>query len=185
MPKLINYSGIRSGNLTLLSRAQSGGPGVGVIWNVRCDCGVIKKLVAKDVVRGRHKTCGNCEYSSRLRRAHALTQKAVNKKYKRVWKHYVRESMSRGQPWELEIDQLVNILSKVCSFCGMEPGHEGNILVSGPIKLDRMDPLKSYSLENCIPSCKDCKQIKGDLNYLTFIEHVLLIEKNIQKKLQA
>ena len=51
-----------------------------------------------------------------------------------------------------------------CYYCGetlIWNKHSKNGM-SGPYNLDRMDPLKGYSIENCVPCCGLCNYTKSD-----------------------
>ena len=41
--------------------------------------------------------------------------------------------------------------------------------------IDRIDSSKGYSLDNCVPCCSMCNQMKFDNNFNDFINHINLI----------
>lgn len=56
MPKLIDLTGQKFGNLTVISRADNFGKHT--MWNCRCICGNEKSYFASNLVRGISKSCG-------------------------------------------------------------------------------------------------------------------------------
>lgn len=45
-----------------------------------------------------------------------------------------------------------------CHYCG----------VSGPNGIDRIDSAKGYDPDNCVPACKHCNYVKGNLSLEDF-----------------
>jgi hypothetical protein len=52
------------------------------------------------------------------------------------------------------------ISSKDCHYCG----------VAGPNGTDRLNCAKGYEKSNCVPCCKHCNYVKGNLSLTDFIE---------------
>lgn len=61
----------------------------------------------------------------------------------------------RGLSWELSKDQLVELRSKPCTYCGGDLPKTG----SG---LDRLDNAKGYTLDNVVSCCTSCNRTRGD-----------------------
>jgi len=55
-------------------------------------------------------------------------------------------------------DEFNVITSKDCTYCG-KPGPNG---------IDRLDCDKGYEKENCVPCCKHCNYVKGNLSMKDF-----------------
>jgi hypothetical protein len=47
-----------------------------------------------------------------------------------------------------------DLTQKECHYCGKE----------GPNGIDRIDNTTGYVLSNCVPCCKHCNYVKGDLS---------------------
>jgi hypothetical protein len=64
--------------------------------------------------------------------------------------------------FEIEISeaQFIVISMKPCHYCGK----------NGPNGIDRMDNDKPYALLNCLPCCKHCNYVKGNLSLQHFEE---------------
>lgn len=64
-----------------------------------------------------------------------------------------RRDRKRGLKCTLKIAEVRALMAAPCEYCGLS--------VSNGI--DRMDPLKEYSLENCAPCCAHCNLIKNGM----------------------
>jgi hypothetical protein len=54
--------------------------------------------------------------------------------------------------------EFTNISSRPCHYCG----------VNGPNGIDRADCAKGYEPANCLPCCKHCNYVKGNLSSSDF-----------------
>lgn len=174
-----DYSGSKYGHLTLLRYAKPGGSGRGAIWDARCDCGNVKQVVAKDVANGRIKTCGICEYHSRLREPNPAGYIAVNKAQKLIYAKLVKESVRRGNTWQLSLEEVMDITGKSCVYCGDKPSQKIKNSKLVYSELDRLDPMVGYTLTNVVPCCYTCKQMKSGRNYQKFLDKVVKIYQHI------
>ena len=59
-------------------------------------------------------------------------------------------------------DQFNKLSSMSCYYCGVE----------GPNGIDRVDSSIGYIKENCVPCCKHCNYVKGNLSMMHFKEWV-------------
>lgn len=71
---------------------------------------------------------------------------------------------------------FINISAKECIYCG----------TPGPNGIDRIDSEKGYEKDNCVPCCKHCNYVKGNLsaeNFWTwvkrFVKHQLKTNKSM------
>lgn len=91
---------------------------------------------------------------------------------------YKRGALNRNLDFELDLEQFESIVTKPCYFCGE---FTKNCKING---IDRFDSMKSYTLDNCVPSCHMCNMLKNTLNEYTFlkrIEHILVFQNIIQE----
>ena len=65
--------------------------------------------------------------------------------------------------------QVKDLLSKTCIYCGKE--HADGI--------DRVDSLKGYTIENCVPCCQYCNRMKSDYSLEFFKNHIKQIYKTL------
>lgn len=55
-------------------------------------------------------------------------------------------------------EQFQELSNQECHYCGKE----------GPNGIDRIDNSVGYTFENCVPCCKHCNYVKGDLSLADF-----------------
>lgn len=70
----------------------------------------------------------------------------------------------RGIEWHISDEEAKAMLVRSCVYCGHL---DLEVRVNG---IDRLDSAKPYTLENCLPCCKDCNYMKGTYDPRTFIE---------------
>lgn len=182
--------GKKYAHLTILADAGPGGPGVGRLWLCRCDCGNVVTKVLKDIRAGRVKTCGKCQLSRRLMgrkpsssgtssRQGASSLRAGEAFFRKL----AREALDRGADWRLLPAEVAEITSSECTYCGSRPVQSKNSRKKARNHLDLITPGKVYTPDTVVACCSSCKRMKGQANYVEFLDKVLGIAENIQKKL--
>lgn len=173
MPQRIDHTGKKYNHLTLLQpiHAISAVARGRTLWTAVCDCGNKKEVCAREVRAGRVKTCGNCEYHRRL----TLTKQRVREQ--REWLRYlyskqVRESVRRGVPWELSIEQYNDLITKSCATCGTPPANRVQHSRRRYTPVSRIDYDLGYTVTNCLPGCLECIRIRGQYNLIDFLDYV-------------
>lgn len=152
------------------------------LWEVQCDCGVIKILPPADVVRGAVKSCG-CLNSE--------TRKALGKKNR---KHDPKISSAKNV-WhktyhDCDFDLFLKLSQMPCYYCGRLPDKsfnvgnqrkklklsvselqlkEGNFVYNG---LDRIDSSLGHVPDNVVPCCAFCNYMKLDYTQQEFIDQI-------------
>lgn len=81
---------------------------------------------------------------------------------------YLKQAKKRGHIFNLSREEFTNlVLSNKCFYCGCTPFQESyGTLVLG---IDRIDNNIGYYQFNCVPCCKDCNFLKGDLPLHRFL----------------
>jgi hypothetical protein len=103
-----------------------------------------------------------------------------------VYQQYRYSAAQRHLSFTLTEQQFRQLVSGRCHYCRRWAG----AVVLG---LDRRDNHQSYSLQNCVPACWPCNQMKGHMdNEFQFLAHVRLIadaqeqlRRERQRKLEA
>jgi hypothetical protein len=96
----------------------------------------------------------------------------ADQKPDRKYKQYIKSAKERNMVCELTKEQLVEITSNVCYYCG-EKENNG---------IDRLDAAIGYTISNSVSCCKMCNYLKGSLDVVTFlrrVEHILSYQKKI------
>lgn len=77
------------------------------------------------------------------------------------YRTYEHQAKSKGNEWNLTLEQFALILSLPCEYCGQRGGG-----------VDRIDNTKGYSIENTAPCCKFCNYMKRDYAVEEFLAHI-------------
>jgi hypothetical protein len=140
--KLKDLTGMRFGSLMVLRLCESRALHGQTRWLVRCDCGVKKEVLSWALLKGKGatKSCGcmKSEYMSKaftihgMRRTNTYCSWACMKKRCARDKGYIQQGITFDHRWKT----FINFLNDM----GEAPNG---------YSLDRIDPFKSYSKENC------------------------------------
>ena len=84
-----------------------------------------------------------------------------------MYKLYQKSAEHRGIEFNIAKDDFIKLLKQDCVYCGSTPPMD-----SGRNGLDRIDNQKGYSLDNVVPCCFKCNQMKGKLSRKEFYEHI-------------
>jgi hypothetical protein len=84
----------------------------------------------------------------------------------------------RNLCWELTLEQWQNlVIGKTCHYC------DGGLPEAG-CALDRKDSSVGYTINNVVPCCSECNEIKGDnLTYEEMVEIAKLLKALRNKKI--
>lgn len=77
------------------------------------------------------------------------------------YRNYARKACERGYEFRLTLEEFKTFWQKECYYCG-ETNKE--------VGIDRVDNSVGYTLENCVPSCRDCNVLKHSQSMQKFIE---------------
>lgn len=85
-------------------------------------------------------------------------------------------AISRDLEFDLNKDEVFNIISQPCYYCGQE-------LVDNKIMgIDRIDSNKGYNSENTVPCCHICNLMKNAFTIDVFFNHIdKIYNKHIKK----
>ncbi len=161
-----------------------------VVYEATCNCG--NKLLgrAKDIKRGKIKSCG-C-----LHKEKAKQMGFENKKEKGssginvIYRTYFKRAIERNLEFNLDRITFEKLILDNCYFCGTPPKNEiklsytGNS-VNGQIKrngIDRLDNTKGYTLENSVTCCTRCNYAKHTTDLQTFVKWSENLYLNLKQK---
>lgn len=145
--------------------------------NVKCDCGVEKKVVKHHLLDEKTKSCG-CLTKERM-----LNQnKNKDSNFQRVFKTYIRSAKIRRLDFNLSKEEFVSLTQQNCHYCGEPPSnkcssskYQQQYIYNG---IDRVDNRLGYIKENCVPCCFICNNAKHSMDYLTFTNWIKRIIKH-------
>lgn len=152
-------------------------------YKCECDCGKIKIISRMALVTKDTKSCGCFNIISKQLEVGQASWNALFYNCK-------RSAKSRGIVFKINRNSHKIIASKNCYYCGTNPipwsryvDSSGKniknvtestlersfILANG---IDRLDNNKGYILNNCVPCCVDCNEMKMDRKEKYFLSHI-------------
>lgn len=157
--------------------------------NVKYDIGLVvnnRELVKVDRVKKfrtlffKCLTCGQVTQHRDLTRIKTANCVNCDHRLQNLLNAYKRSAGKRGIQWDLLDDDFYKIIKETCIYCGSPPARELKFRNKTPIKCNGVDRINSdlgYSLDNCVPCCGCCNQMKLDLSQKSFLEQCNKIAK--------
>lgn len=167
--KALDLTNQKFGDLLVLYKEQG-------LWKCLCVCGNTFYDTANHVKNVRT-SCG-------CKKIKPLGEASFNDLYER----YKYRATKIGKEFLLTKEEFKIITKQNCYYCGIEPKQEaskgrsfnkkynGTYIFNG---IDRVDNLKGYSLDNCVPCCLICNQAKSDLEIEDFnkwLRHLVIFQ---------
>lgn len=182
----VDLTGQKFNNLTLTTHLGKDNSSNN-IYNCICDCG--KTIVAQgsDVKTGKIKSCGCLKFKkaqdSVLENPKLNIQKQLYRDYKYKAENY------RELSFDLSFEKFKELIELPCTYCGQEGVAFHNSTRKITIDyiyryngIDRVDNDKGYTLDNSVPCCKFCNQMKHTLTSDSFKDHITKIYNHSIKK---
>lgn len=189
MSQFTDISGNIYGKLTVVSfnrRCKDKKGKYKYYWNCVCSCGNTT-IVRSDGLRGGTTTsCGCTIIAHRLQFGDQMSKPDGIAGCNNLYCSYVSGARRRGLAFELSRDEFAAIVTKPCTYCGRKevnvvsvPHYRTKFYYTG---IDRVDNTIGYTLENCVPCCKQCNQAKMDLTHDDFVKLICMIYDNYANK---
>jgi len=185
-PQADDLAARRFGRLTVLRVA---GRKSGLVWECRCECGVIKAVRANSLLSGGTVSCG-CYQRERARELHKgkpLPGRAPDDLYawRDLFRSYRRTAERRGLAWELGESEAIELFQGACHYCGAPPsqiaGHRRRVNPSPVLYngIDRRESAHGYIPDNVVPCCGRCNAAKSASSYHEFIDWVARVYRHL------
>lgn len=119
----------------------------------------------------------NVDIIKKIRKDNIGIKAPMNK----VYYKYKVSAEKRNYEFNIDVDIFHELITKPCHYCGdletsVEKSKAGfEYKYTG---LDRIDNSKGYTIDNVVPCCKICNQMKSNLSYKDFIDKIKLIGEN-------
>lgn len=197
--RIIDYTGQRLTHVIIGQRVEHQQPkkNRSIQWHAICSCGKAMIIDSKQIKRTPNISCG-CK---RQNYSPLFLKDPKHTNANAAWNCYKRNARNRNIDWQLTKDEFKSIIFKNCHYCGIEPSVKYNVFGSARRKkvtseqakqrqdsglilmngVDRVDSEKGYSLDNCVPCCKDCnvgKFVKTKEEFLEWIKRVWTHQSN-------
>ena len=183
----LDIQGMKFGKLTAIEsinkRLNSSGS---LGWKCLCDCGNIHYTTSAQLRSGRIKSCG-CSLKNRESKLYlSLEEKGFNTIYSRIKKDAERRNIS----FELSEEQVKEITSKPCYYCGIEHGNRVTFHYRSKNNndeyyyyngIDRIDStIKKYSIDNVVPCCGACNTAKLEMTQDEFYDWIRRVSNHLK-----
>jgi len=170
-----NYVGERYGRLVVIASTES--KHNRSRWICQCDCGNQCVATGASLRSGKKKSC-NC-----LRRETSVERARINSinnrlpegeaSFNLLYATYRWHAEKRSQEFTLSKLEFRELTSTICFYCGIPPSQEfhgssctGVYRYNG---VDRQDNSLGYILENCVPCCGPCNDMKRTRSVKDFL----------------
>lgn len=150
-------------------------------FKCRCICGQMKTAMEQSIRNGRTRSCGCAIKRAAAARKVDAERQALHGLAARYRYHAKRRSLE----FSLSVDQFAKLVAAPCHYCGVLPGafnhfykagkSIGGLVYSG---IDRRDNTSGYTVQNCVPCCKQCNTAKGSLTETQFLDWVKSVNKH-------
>ena len=97
----------------------------------------------------------------------------------KVFNSYVRSAKDRHLSFDLTEQDAYKIIKQNCFYCGEEPEPDSNNYIRNGI--DRVDPKRGYTLDNCVPCCTSCNKMKSNMTLEHFFNKISNIYHNLER----
>lgn len=148
----------------------------GKLYLCKCRCGRFKIVASEELKDGRVQSCGCLQkenYTELCRLAATRRRKALGVgNMGVVICSYRTNARNRGLEFNLTREQMINLFSRDCFYCGRPPSnimnrktYNGAFMYSG---IDRVDSNKGYTIDNVVSCCAECNWSKRKRSYKEF-----------------
>ena len=147
----------------------------------KCDCGTEIKAVSSRLTSGKKTACNKCAWKKRPIEANRRSD--VEAFFLIVSKGAVSSRKERLK-WFLNLEEFTPIVNLNCVYCGNKPSKRwlSRTRYANFNGIDRVDSSKHYTIDNCVPCCRQCNIMKWNFTEMEFKEHVLKITNFLKLK---
>lgn len=170
-------------------------------WEVECiHCGKVQRINISNAMRRKSQKCNYCDNPDYVPPAYHTGSRPITKtldersfiNYRHKMVSNSQDDLKKNKPWELTLEQYSQLIHGDCYYCGEPPtadnqwnkgnkraGENVTFLANG---IDRIDPDKGYTIDNCVPCCKQCNRMKWDYTPEQFYSQLRKILNHINKR---
>lgn len=183
MGSLRDLTGQVFGRLTVIVRSGTN-KDKKAVWLCRCACGNTKEVLSERLCLSNNtRSCGCLKTESQRTRAVVMQRANVKPgaaRNKILWA-YRDNARKRSVDFFLSLVEFDALLGGLCHYCGAGPSNEARAASGELLRyngIDRVDPTKGYTGDNCVSCCRRCNWMKCDSTAAAFISHVAAINKH-------
>lgn len=165
MSKIYKRIGKKFGKLIILEKLGNTKNGAAIV-KCLCDCGTIKTVLSTNLHKNGTISCG-CYHKEVI---------ASKQPWKTELNKYIHTTVKRRNlSFNLTVEQFQNLCQQSCFYCGQPPSTKMHVSKEFKNGIDRIDSTKGYELDNVVPCCRICNDMKGSLskeNFLTRVQKI-------------
>ena len=179
--KRLDWVGQKINELTILGYSHSHVQPSGqkrAFWDVKCSCGVVKKMSTSTLTNGATVSCG-CV--GREKRAKSRRKPPGVAAKNSLYVSYKHSAKNRAISFNLTKEQFYSVAMGECVYCGrLNPqNHKGKYKYGiDYCGVDRIDSSFGYEEGNVVTCCGDCNKMKNAHSLKFFLDHIERIYKN-------
>jgi hypothetical protein len=151
----------------------------GITFECICKCGKITTITQYQILKSKKMSCGCFRKEIGSKRLYkGIGKSAISY----IISSYRYGAFSRSLEFNLEQQDIFNIVTKPCYYCGEEKSMEyvhknknneiSNLTNFKHNGIDRLDSSKGYFLDNCVPCCKQCNIMKMNYSEESFLNKI-------------
>ncbi|SMH61573.1 hypothetical protein [Azospirillum agricola] len=185
--------GNRFGNWAVISEVMDEGIGPRKVL-CECVCSTRQVLKLNTLRMGKSTRCKQCRYEEAKTRIypHRSSRTQAEACAKQIFATYQSVAKRNGRVFTLSFEDVQDLITRNCRYCGVPPCTQHRILFSGKQPypgepflyngIDRVDNAVGYVRENCVSCCKRCNQAKLDMDvgdFKAWLRQVHLYQKRV------
>lgn len=96
---------------------------------------------------------------------------------------YKRNSKKENVIFDLSFEYFNELIVSNCFYCNSSPSNQrknssfrNNFKYTG---IDKVDPSKGYTTDNCVPCCRKCNVAKNNMSLTEFIEMICRLKTRL------
>lgn len=186
-PKFVDLKGKVFGKLTIIEYYPKQDKNrITWCWKCLCECGNYTYTRTKEFTKVNPvQSCKSCAHKrGALKRILPDHHNLKNQNFL----CYKRNAFKRGYSFELTFEEVCNLISQNCHYCGAEPketsAEKQRNATEIPFKrngIDRVDNSKGYTIDNVIPCCRNCNIAKSTMSYSEYTNFIIQSYNNLIK----
>ena len=162
--------GSRYSHLVVVEKAIFRKNSIGALWVCKCDCGKMVEVAGFNLENGDRVRCG--------RDCPKFGWQTGDAAFNLVYGGIRRTAKRRNHEWGLTKEQVKEITSQNCHYCGVIPKQKYSKSPNGEYPyngIDRVDSQRGYTLDNVVPCCGGCNMAKSNLDVVDFRDWVVQV----------
>lgn len=169
-------------------------------WICQCDCGVVSFPSGHRLHSGKSKSCGCAKWEQEARTKAGAKMVKKDAAWNQFHNQYRQNAKHRGLDFPLTVEQVKEIASRPCFYCGVAPRRndtyyralkslQGRTGVTAEVDvshrviyangIDRVNSAQGYSPENCVAACDMCNVSKLDYSLDEWKAWIVRVYQNL------